>query len=48
MSRALLRSGRATKIVRATYHQEDLRYGATADIQFCYMSLMSVCWNTFI
>ena len=48
MSRALLRSGRATKIVQATHHQGDLRYGATAGIQCSCMSLMSVCWSTFI
>ena len=48
MSRALLSSGTFTKIVRATHHQRDLRYGATADIQCSCMSLMSVCWNSFI
>ena len=48
MSTALLRSGRATKIVQATHHQGDLRYGATAGIQCSCMSLMSVCWSTFI
>ena len=48
MSRALLRSGRAMKRVRATHHQRDLRYGATASFQCSCMSLMSVCWNIVI
>ena len=48
MSRALLRPGRATKLVRATHHQGDLRYGATVGIQYSCASLMSVCWNTVI
>ena len=48
MSTAQLRSGRAKKIVQSTHHQGDLRYGATAGIQCSFMSLMSVCWNTFI
>ena len=48
MSRALLSSGTSTKIVRSTHHQRDLRYGATAGIQCSCMSLMSVCWNSFI
>ena len=48
MRRALLSSGTSTKIVRATHHQRDLRYGATAGIQCSCMSLMSVCWNSFI
>ena len=45
---ALLSSGWPTKIVRATHHQGDLQYGATAGIQCSSMSLMSKCWNTFI
>ena len=32
MSRALLSSGRSTKIVRVTHHQGYLRYGVTAGI----------------
>ena len=48
MSRALLSSGTVTKIVRATHHQGDLRYGATAGIQSSCMSLLSVCWDSFI
>ena len=46
MSRALLGSGRPTKIVRATQHQGDLRYDATASIQCSCMSLMSQCAGT--
>ena len=46
MSRALLKSGRATKIVWAI-DQGDLGQGATAGIQCSCMSLMLVCWNTF-
>ena len=42
------RSGRATKIVRATHHEGYLRYGATAGIQCSCMPLMLVFWNTFI
>ena len=48
MSTALLRSGRATEIVQATHHQGDLRYGVTAGVQCSCISLMSVCWSTFI
>ena len=48
MSRALLRSGTPRKFVRAIHHQGDLRCGATAGIQWSCMSLMSVCWNSFI
>ena len=48
MIRALLSSGRPAKIVLATHHQGDLRYGATAGIQCSCMSLRSVCWNNFI
>ena len=48
MSRALLRSGRATEIVQATHYQGDLRYGATVGIQRSCMSLMPVYWSTFI
>ena len=33
MCRVLLRSGRAIKIVQATHHQGDLRYGVTTGIQ---------------
>ena len=47
MSRPLLRSGRARKIVRAARYEGDLQCGATASIQ-CSMFLMLVCWNTFI
>ena len=47
MIRALLISGRPTKTFRATHHQGDLRYGATAGIQCSCMSLRSVCCNTF-
>ena len=39
-------SGAATKKVRATHYQGDLRYGATAGIQCSCISLMSVSWNT--
>ena len=48
MSRALLRSSRATEIVQVTHHQGDLRYGTTASIQCSCMSLMSMCWSTVI
>ena len=47
MGRALLRSGRIKIKVRATHHQGNLEYGATADMQGSYMPLMSVCRNTF-
>ena len=33
------------KIVHATYHQGDARYGMSRGIQCSYMSLMSVCWT---
>ena len=48
MSRALLSSVTPTKIVRATHHQGDLKYGATTGIQCSCISLMSVCWNSFM
>ena len=31
------------KVVQATYHQDDMRYGMWRGIQCSYMSLMSVC-----
>ena len=45
---ALLKLGRATKIAQATHHQGGIHYGATAGIQCSCISLMSVCWSTFI
>ena len=36
---------RIMKIVQATYHQGDARYGMSRGIQCSYMSLMSVCWT---
>ena len=48
MSRAPLRSGRDTKIVRATQHQADLRYGAITGIQCSCMPSMSMCWSISI
>ena len=33
--------------VKATHHQEDSRYGASAGIQCSCMSLRPVCWNMF-
>ena len=35
------------KVVQATHHQGDLRYGTTRSIQCSCMSLMSVSWTLF-
>ena len=35
------------KIVRATHHQGDVRYGASRSIQCPCMSLISVSWTLF-
>ena len=48
MSRAPLRSGRDTKIVRAIQLQADFCFGAIAGIQCSCMPLMSMYWSIFI
>ena len=35
------------KVVQATHHQGDIRYGMSRGIQCSHMSLMSVCWTFF-
>ena len=35
------------KVVQATQHQGDIRYGMSSGIQCSCMSLMSVCWTLF-
>ena len=35
------------KVVQATHHQGDIRYGMLRGIQCSCMSLMSVCWTLF-
>ena len=35
------------KIVRATHHQGDDRYGISSGMQCSCMALMSVCWTLF-
>ena len=48
MSRGFLRSSRASKVVWVIHHQGNLRYGASAGIQYPYMSLMLLCRSTFL
>ena len=35
------------KVVQATHHQSDIRYGMSKGKQCSCMSLMSVCWTSF-
>ena len=35
------------KVIEATHHQGDVRYGASRGIQCSYMSLISVSWTLF-
>ena len=35
------------KVVQATHHQGDIRYGSSWGIQYSCMSLMSITWTFF-
>ena len=39
---------RIVKVIQATPHQDDIRYGMLKGIQCSYMSLLLVCWTLFM